>query len=205
MQVSAHVRHKITLHITYIIQLTPLGAFQWPITSSVMLTFLPKLVIFTTIEVFTSLAVFILTHPVNFPVGGNRSARRKPTTFGRVLTSSFHMSEALGSSNIEKVLSENRTRSLRGERRALLPLRHRSPLDRGSERLLEHLMNLFQNIIEVCITDTCIRIKVLLKKTHLYFSRNYKSKCACAQGRTLSLNISGCMWVRSEMCGSKIM
>ena len=78
-----------------------------------------KLVIFTTIEIFTSLAVFILTHPLNFPVGGNRSARRKPTTFDRVLTNSFHMSEALGSSNIEKVLSENRTRSLRGESRAL--------------------------------------------------------------------------------------
>ena len=61
--------------------------------------------------------MFILTHPVNFPVGGNRSARRKPTTFGRVLTDSFHMSKALRSSNIEKVLSEIRTRNLRGERR----------------------------------------------------------------------------------------
>ena len=60
---------------------------------------------------FTSLSVFILTHPVNFPVGGNRSTWRKPTTFGRVLTDFFHMSGALGSSNIEKVLSENRTRS----------------------------------------------------------------------------------------------
>ena len=30
-------------------------------------------------------------------------------TFGRVLTDSFHMSGALVSSNIEKVLSENRT------------------------------------------------------------------------------------------------
>ncbi len=68
---------------------------------------------------FTSLSVFILTHPVNFPVEGDRSAWRKPTTFGRVLTDFFHMSGALGSSNIEKVLSENRTRSLRGERRAL--------------------------------------------------------------------------------------
>ncbi len=72
--------------------------------------------------------MFILAHPVNFPVGGNRSARRKPTTFGRVLTDSFHMSRALGSSNIEKVLAENRTRNLRGERRVLWPLRHRSPL-----------------------------------------------------------------------------
>jgi hypothetical protein len=40
----------------------------------------------------TFLIVFILTHPVNFPVGGNRSTRRKPTTFGRALTDSFHMS-----------------------------------------------------------------------------------------------------------------
>ena len=45
--------------------------------------------------------MFILTHPVNFPVGGNRSARRKPTTFGRVLTDSFHMNGALGLSNID--------------------------------------------------------------------------------------------------------
>ncbi len=71
--------------------------------------------------------MFILTHPVNFPVGGNRSARREPTTFGRVLTNSFHVSGALGLGNIEKVLSENRTRNLRGERRAERPLRHRSP------------------------------------------------------------------------------
>ena len=58
----------------------------------------------------------IPTHPVNFPVGGNRSTRRKPTTFGRALTNSFHMSGALGSSNIEKVLAENQTSNLRGER-----------------------------------------------------------------------------------------
>ena len=34
---------------------------------------------------------FIFTHPVNFPVGGNRSAWRKPTTCGRALTDSFHI------------------------------------------------------------------------------------------------------------------
>ncbi len=39
------------------------------------------------------------------PVGGNRSARRKPTTFGRVLTNSFQMSATLGSSNTENILS----------------------------------------------------------------------------------------------------
>ena len=81
--------------------------------------FKPKLVIFTTMEMYFPNCIFILAHPVNFPVGGNRSARRKPTTFGRVLTNFFHMSGALGSSNIEKVLAENRTRNLRGERRAL--------------------------------------------------------------------------------------
>ena len=97
----------------------PIGAFQWPITSSVTLTFFNLNELFLQQLRFTSLSVFILTHPVNFPVGGNRSARRKPTTFGRVLTDSFHMSEALGSSNIEKVLSENQTRNLGGERRAL--------------------------------------------------------------------------------------
>ena len=38
-------------------------------------------------------------------------------TFGRVLTDSIHMSGALGSSNIENILTENRTcRNLRGER-----------------------------------------------------------------------------------------
>jgi hypothetical protein len=36
-----------------------------------------------------------------------------------VLTDSFHMSGALGSSNIERVLPENRARNFRGERRVL--------------------------------------------------------------------------------------
>ena len=65
---------------------------------------------------FTSLSVFILTHPVNFPVGGNR---RKPTTFGRVLTNSFHMSEALGSSITLRTFSlriEPATSEVKGER-----------------------------------------------------------------------------------------
>ncbi len=75
---------------------------------------------------FTFLSVFILTHPVNFPVGENRSAR-KNSRLSAVLTNSFHMSGALSSSNIENVLTENRTRNLRGERRALWPLPHRSP------------------------------------------------------------------------------
>ena len=37
------------------------------------------------------LTVFILTQHVNFFVGGNRSTRRKPTTFGKSSTNSFHM------------------------------------------------------------------------------------------------------------------
>ena len=55
-----------------------------------------------------------------------RSAGENPW-HSAVLTDSFHMSEALSSTNIEKDLSENRSRSLRGERQALSPLHHRSP------------------------------------------------------------------------------
>ena len=53
---------------------------------------------------------FILTHPPTFPVGGNRSARRKPTTFGRALAYSFHMR------NSKSPDGESNPR-LRGERR----------------------------------------------------------------------------------------
>ena len=66
---------------------------------------------------------FILTHPPTFPVGGNRSARRKPTTFGRALAYSFHMR------NSKSPDGESNPR-LRGERRSCQPLRHRSPLCR---------------------------------------------------------------------------
>ncbi len=41
------------------------------------------------------LVMFILTPPPplsTFPVGGNQSNPRKPTTFGRASTDSFHMS-----------------------------------------------------------------------------------------------------------------
>ncbi len=47
----------------------------------------------STTIVITFLSVFILTHPSTFPVGGNRSALRKPTTFGKALTDSFHMQQ----------------------------------------------------------------------------------------------------------------
>ncbi len=94
----------------------PLGLFQWPITPSTALTFnLHYIAIFTTIDTyFTSLSVFIQTHPVNFPVGGNWNAGENPrlNVGKRVLTNSFHMSGILGSSNTENVLTENRTRNL---------------------------------------------------------------------------------------------
>jgi hypothetical protein len=55
---------------TYIIQLLPIGAFQWPITSSISFTciiyFAYRQFIFTII-VITFLTMFFLTHPVNFP------------------------------------------------------------------------------------------------------------------------------------------
>ncbi len=104
----------------------PVGAFQRPITSSSTLTFNLNYLFLQQFR-FSFPICDILTHPVNFSVRGNRSARRKPTTFGRVLTNSFHMNEALSSSNVENVLTENRTRNLRDERRALWPLRHRFP------------------------------------------------------------------------------
>jgi hypothetical protein len=56
-----------------------------------MLLILPRLFIFTTIEI-TFLTVFILTHPVNFYCGRKPECLEKPTTFGRALTDSFHMS-----------------------------------------------------------------------------------------------------------------
>ena len=62
---------------------SPIGAFQLPITSSITIYYNN----FTTIEI---LLPYIRVYPnplsVNFPVGRNWSARRKPTTFGRVLT-----------------------------------------------------------------------------------------------------------------------
>ena len=68
-----------------------------------------KLAIFTTIEI--SLPYLCYPNPPCQLLCGKRP--------GRLLTNSFHMSGALSSSNIEKVLTENRIRSLRGERRAL--------------------------------------------------------------------------------------
>jgi hypothetical protein len=76
---SAHSRgFSVTDYMNYYIRLfilpTKLGLF-----------------IFTTIVIlYVSNYMFILTRPVNFPVEGNRSARRKPTTFGRALTDSSH-------------------------------------------------------------------------------------------------------------------
>ena len=70
----------------------------------------PRVAIAPVPRVVTAPVPRVATAPVpkvaTAPVGGNRSARRKPTTFGRVLTNSFRMSGALGSSNIEKVLKE---------------------------------------------------------------------------------------------------
>jgi hypothetical protein len=51
--------------------------------------------------VHTSLMICLLTYGPTFPVGGNRSTQRKPTTFGRALTFTLFTS-GLGSSHIEK-------------------------------------------------------------------------------------------------------
>ncbi len=56
--------------------------------------------------------------PRQLPCGRKPECPEKTHDFRQiVLTNFFHMSGALGSSNIEKVLAENRTRNLRGERR----------------------------------------------------------------------------------------
>ena len=57
-----------------------------------------------------------ITYPTlsTFPVGGNRSTRRKPTTFGRALTILFSHEDW-----VQVHLTENRTRKLRGERRVV--------------------------------------------------------------------------------------
>ncbi len=54
--------------------------------------------------------MFILTHLVNVLVERKPERPEKP-----------HDSRPLGSSNIENVLTENRTRNLRGEKQALWP------------------------------------------------------------------------------------
>jgi hypothetical protein len=73
----------MTLH--YYSAHSPLGLFSdrlHQVLRLIMLLSYLRLYIFLTILI-TFLTVFILTHQVNLPCGGNRSAWRKPTTFGR--------------------------------------------------------------------------------------------------------------------------
>ena len=59
-------------------------------------------------------------------MGGNRSIRSKPTTFGRALTTLF-LHEDWVRVNVKMNLIEDPTQSLRGERRVVWPLHHRCP------------------------------------------------------------------------------
>ena len=93
---SCHVMscHVMSCHVmSCVVQLTPHWGFSVADYIRYHAYFKPKLAIFATIEIL----------PVNFPVGGNWGARKKSTTFGRVLTNFFHMSGALGSSNNENL------------------------------------------------------------------------------------------------------
>ena len=58
----------------------------------------------------------LITYPTlsSFPVGGNRNTRRKPTTFGRVLTLLFSHEDW-----VRVHLTGDRTRNHRGERRVV--------------------------------------------------------------------------------------
>ena len=66
-----------------------------------------------------------ITYPTlsTFPVGGNRSTRRKPTTFGRALTILFSHEDW-----VRVYLTGDRTRNLRSERQVVSPLHQRSPI-----------------------------------------------------------------------------
>ena len=55
--------------------------------------------------------------PCQLPCGRKPECPEKTHDFRQSVDKLFHMSGALGLSNIEKVLAENRTRNLRGERR----------------------------------------------------------------------------------------
>ena len=99
----------IVLVLVCVIQLTPQWGFSVADYIKCYAYFKPKLAIFTTIEIYFP--------PCQLPCG--RKPERPEKTHDFRQTDSFHMSGALGSSNIEKVLSENLTRSLSGERRAL--------------------------------------------------------------------------------------
>ena len=61
---------------------------------------------------------YYLTPLSTFPVGGNRSTRRKPTTFGRALTILFSDEDCVRI-QIKMNLTGDRTHKLRGERRVV--------------------------------------------------------------------------------------
>ena len=65
-----------------------------------------------------SVDLYYLTHLSTFPVGGNRSTRRKPTTFGRALTILF-LHEDWVRVHIKMNLTGDRTRNLRGEKQVV--------------------------------------------------------------------------------------
>ena len=69
---------------------------------------------------------YYLTPLSTFPVGGNWSTQRKPTTFGRALTILFSHEDWVWV-HIKMNFTGDRTQNLRGERQVVWPLHHRSP------------------------------------------------------------------------------
>ena len=123
---------------TYVIQLTPLRAFQWPITVHEE----PKLpILFLTIYMYKFYRLYfpnyypIVTHPVNFP------CRRKRENVGK--THDFPQSiDKLFSREIRCSLPEARTYDLSGGRRSLRRLRQ-SLAYRSPEKMHTEKCNLF--------------------------------------------------------------
>ena len=81
--------------------------------------------------------------PVNFRVGGNRSTRRKPTTFGRALTILFSHEDWVRV-HIKMNLTGDRTQNLRGERQvAGLTTRRPKPVCSKTGR---YRLNIFKQL-----------------------------------------------------------
>jgi hypothetical protein len=112
------------IHVhTYIIQLTPRRGFlETNYIKYYAYLYLLSLYKLSLQQLWYYFPNYVYPNPPTlpiFPAGGNRSTRRKPTTFGRALTDSFHTSPP--------GLIENRTHALRRERRLLWRPRHRRP------------------------------------------------------------------------------
>ena len=120
------------------------------------------------------------TNPVNISSGGNRSTRRKPTTFDRALTNSSHMKK--------RVQTEIRTHDLRGKRRLPWRLRHQSPIKVATRSSFDQLSN--HSCINCYITQS---LQEIFPEASYYTANSNKTTNACPQSET---KLSWKQWLR---------